>query len=235
MIAVLIPAHNEAGLIGNCLRSILAAAAHDALAGEPVLIIVAADRCTDLTTEIAHAHGAVVITVPAPGGVGMARAAAAKEALRRGARWLAMTDADSVVPADWLSGQLRLGADVFCGVVQVADWLDYAAPVQGLFDARECSADGHARIHGANLGVSAHWYVRCGGFLPLETGEDVALVRTLYDMGARIGRFGQPMVTTSARRIARARDGFSNYLRELEASTLIEMENLDSPVQVSAF
>ncbi|MCM5637875.1 glycosyltransferase, partial [Xanthomonas hortorum] len=58
MIAVTIPAHNEAALIGQCLQSILVAARHPQLYGERVEIHVALDRCTDLTGSIARSHGA---------------------------------------------------------------------------------------------------------------------------------------------------------------------------------
>lgn len=69
MIAVTIPAHNEADLIGKCLQSILAAAAHPHLAGERVEIHVALDRCSDGTGTIARAHGARTVTTS--GGVGV--------------------------------------------------------------------------------------------------------------------------------------------------------------------
>lgn len=216
MIAVLIPAHNEASTIGACLQSVLAAAAHPGLK-EQVRILVATDRCQDGTAGIVRAHGAQVVEVRAPGGVGLARAAAAEQALSMGAAWLAMTDADTCVPADWLMAQRRHGADVFCGLVQVEDWQDYPARVRQAFLERQCAQDGHMHVHGANLGVSAEIYRRCGGFLPLLCGEDVALVDALVRIDARIARKARPMVMTSARRNARAAGGFGDFLKSLEA------------------
>ncbi|WP_026008169.1 glycosyltransferase, partial [Xanthomonas phaseoli] len=71
MIAVIIPAHNEAECMAACLASVFCAASHPEL-HEPVEVIVAVDRCTDATAELALALGAHVIDVPAPGGVGSA-------------------------------------------------------------------------------------------------------------------------------------------------------------------
>ena len=220
MIAVLIPAHNEASTIGACLQSILTAASHPELE-EEVRILVATDRCRDDTASIARSLGAQVVEVRAPGGVGLARAAAADQALSLGATWLAMTDADSVVPADWLVAQRRHGADVFCGVVEVNDWQDYSAEVREAFLKDQCALDGHTRVHGANLGVSADFYRRCGGFLPLRCSEDVALVDALVLINARIARKAQPVVMTSARRNARAAGGFCDFLKALEARSSI--------------
>jgi glycosyltransferase involved in cell wall biosynthesis len=215
MIAVLIPAHNEATLIGTCLRSIQQAAAHAELQ-EEVRIIVAVDRCEDATAAIARALGAHVIDVSAPGGVGLARAEAAALAVSWGARWLSMTDADTTVPHDWLVEQLSLRADAFCGIVEVGDWEDYAVEVQRAFLLGQCARDGHMRVHGANMGVSADFYTRCGGFLPLRCSEDVALVEALVGVNARIARVARPVVRTSARRDARASGGFSDFIKQVE-------------------
>lgn len=163
MIAVTIPAHNEADLIGKCLQSILVAAAHPHLVGERVEIHVALDRCSDGTGAIARAHGAR--TVATSGGVGIARAAAASAAIARGARWLAFTDADTCVPPDWLSAQLDCAADVFCGVVEVTDWHDFRPETRQAFLSKEIRRDGHPHVHGANLGMSVAAYVAAGGFL----------------------------------------------------------------------
>lgn len=217
MIAVLIPAHDEAASIGRCLASIRIAAAHPALLGEPVVIVVALDRCGDRTGAIALDHGARLAVVDAPGGVGAARAAAATLGISLGARWLAMTDADSWVPPDWLAAQLSHRSDVFCGLVEVADWADYAMPVREAFVRLQHRDDGHPHVHGANLGVSTELYLRSGGFLPLSCSEDVALVEALVRVQASIARKARPAVHTSARRHARASGGFGSYLQALEA------------------
>ncbi|MET0551046.1 MAG: glycosyltransferase family 2 protein [Xanthomonas sp.] len=217
MIAVLIPAHDEELLIGACLRSVALAAHCAGLHGEAVQVFVALDRCSDGTADIVAAHGAQAIVLQT-GNVGSARAAAAQAALAAGARWLACTDADSVVPANWLSAQLDCASDAFCGIVTVTDWDDYGSVLRDVYLASECRHDDHPHVHGANLGLSAELYLRCGGFLPLAAHEDVALVDAMVRVHARIARRAQPVVTTSARRVARARGGFSDYLKQMERS-----------------
>ena len=58
LISVVIPAHNEENYLALCLESVKRAAA-DIPGG--VEIIVAANRCTDRTAEIAESHGAVIV------------------------------------------------------------------------------------------------------------------------------------------------------------------------------
>lgn len=215
MIGVIVPAHDEAQSIGRCLAAIATSAADPQLQGEEILVVVALDACSDGTGAICAAHGVATVAVDARC-VGSARAAAATFALARGARWIASTDADTVVPPDWLSRQVSCGADAFCGVVGVGDWLDYPDRVRRAFAEREMARDGHRHIHGANLGVSAPAYVAAGGFAQLHTGEDVALVDAIARSGARIAWLARPAVATSARRTARAEHGFSSFLRALE-------------------
>lgn len=216
MIAVLIPARDEARRIGACLQSIRAASRHPGLAGEAVSVFVALDRCRDGTAAIAEA--CLATTVACASGVGAARAAAAEAALARGARWLACTDADTRVPAHWLAAQLSCGAPVFCGPVRVASWRGYRAATRRAFECWESPVDGHPHVHGANLGCSAAAYRAVGGFAPLATGEDVALVGRMVAAGLAVARRGDPCVLTSARRNARAAHGFSGFLAALDTS-----------------
>ncbi len=215
MIAVIVPAHNEEALIAGCLDSLQVAACDPALRGEAVTVVVALDRCSDGTAAICCALGAQVVSVDA-GCVGVARAAASERALALGARWIGCTDADSRVPADWLARQVQCGASAFCGVVAVDDWLDYPDDVRQQFVQGEMARDGHPHVHGANMGFSAMAYRRSGGFAPLATGEDVALIQAMHSAGMYVARLAHPRVTTSARRHARAPKGFSSFLHRLE-------------------
>ena len=54
--SVLVPAHNEAAYIGNCLQSIKDAAEN---VTDEVEIIVALNRCTDQTADIAAGYQAL--------------------------------------------------------------------------------------------------------------------------------------------------------------------------------
>jgi glycosyltransferase involved in cell wall biosynthesis len=211
MIGIIIPAHDEAGHIGACVTAAKHAASHHQLLGEDVRVIVVVDHCTDETAEIAQTLGAEVVSVSARN-VGVARAEGARHALSLGARWLAFTDADSVVADDWLVRQLDLCAEVVCGVISIHDWSPHLAAVREHFARTYTDADGHRHIHGANMGVSAAAYLRVGGFAPLEHSEDVALVEALIADGARIAWSAAPRVVTSARTDFRARKGFGATL-----------------------
>lgn len=211
MIGVIVPAHNEEDHIDDCLQSLARAAHCEALQGEAVRIWVAADSCSDSTVERCLRHGVEVVKVHARN-VGRARAAAARVALHAGARWLAFTDADSVVEPDWLSKQLAQNSDAVCGTITVRDWSVVAPAVRRQHLETYRNVDGHRHIHGANLGVSAQAYRRAGGFPPLASHEDVALVEALEAAGNSIAWSTAPRVQTSARRDFRAPGGFGAAL-----------------------
>ena len=221
MLAVVIPAHNEALSIGACVQAVRRAAQAPALRGEPVAVIVVLDACTDATGVVARKSAALTVMVAARN-VGVARARGAELALHFGARWLAFTDADTLVAPEWLAAQLALGCDAVCGTVAVGDWGSHAERTRLHHDATYHDADGHRHIHGANLGVSAAAYRRAGGFSPLHSSEDVALVRALQACNVTIAWSAAPRVVTSSRRDYRAPAGFGAALEraEQEAQTL---------------
>jgi glycosyltransferase involved in cell wall biosynthesis len=223
VIGVVIPAHNECERIGAALAAVQLAAAHPALCGEAVQVVVVLDSCSDGTEAVAARLGAVCLVLDARN-VGVARARGAECCIEAGARWLAFTDADTVVSPDWLVMQLAEQADAVCGCVVVGDWHTHGADgergerARALFDSRYTHADGHRHVHGANLGVATEAYRRAGGFAPLACSEDVALVDALAATGARIAWSAGPRVTTSARTDARARGGFGDTLLAMVAS-----------------
>lgn len=134
--------------------------------------------------------------------------------------WVAApsTDADSEVPGDWLVGQLEQPCDAFCGLVDIAARCPSEHRLRRVFQGRQQWGEGHRRIHGANLGVSAHFYRAVGGFPALRCGEDVQMVRALQACGADVRWAGAPVVFTSARLEGRAAGGFSAYLAEMGAA-----------------
>lgn len=215
MIGIVVPAHDEEVLIEDCVQSLIKAATHPDLAQEAVRIIVVLDDCRDRTGMLARSLGVHTIDVRLKN-VGFARQAGAKVALGHGARWLAFTDADSVVAPDWLASQLALNADAVCGTVAVEDWGAYGERMHRHFQLTYTDADGHAHIHGANLGVSAAAYATAGGFLGLKTAEDVALVEALRASGAKIAWSRSPRVITSVRPNFKAPDGFGATLARIE-------------------
>ena len=218
---VVIPAHDEEALLPACLAALrrTASALH-----VPVQLLVIADRCGDRTAEVARAGGARVISIGARR-VGAARAAGMTELLRLtsgtdpSAIWLATTDADTVVPPGWLRRQLEYanaGWDVVLGTVTVADWNGYPPHVPAAFEERYAFGSGpHPHVHGANLGIRASAYLAAGGFRPLRTAEDHALLAAATEAGCRVVQAGDITVETSGRRLARAPRGFSSLLRNL--------------------
>ncbi|HEX5301096.1 MAG TPA: glycosyltransferase [Streptosporangiaceae bacterium] len=230
---VVVPAHNEEELLPACLAALRQAAG---AAGVPVRLLVVADACTDATATVAAAAGAEVIRIRARN-VGAARAAGMARLLRRtegtdpaatelattglAETWLATTDADTVVPPGWLRRQLRYagqGWDVVLGTVTVTDWAGHPPHTPAAFEARyEFGAGPHPHVHGANLGIRASAYLAAGGFRPLRTAEDHALLAAATEAGCQVLQAADITVETSARRQARAPRGFSHALRALAA------------------
>lgn len=216
MIGVIIPAHNEEALLADCLSAVAQAAAHPLLGNEPVHIVVVLDSCTDGSAAVANRFDATVLTTDQRN-VGHARHTGAAWLLQQGARWLANTDADSLVPEDWLVEQIHAGAEAVCGTVRVAVWDEHPAHVSQRYLELYQQCEGHRHIHGANLGICARAYQRAGGFSHLVAHEDVTLVHALEALGARITWTARNSVCTSARKLARAPNGFSEYLNNLAA------------------
>ncbi|MFW0758748.1 glycosyltransferase [Pseudomonas sp. H11T01] len=214
MLAIIVPAHNEEQFLANCIKSLLAASTHIGLGGEQVEILIVMDDCTDDSLTVGKRHD-VMIHVCKNRNVGKTRAEGAELMLQRGARWLAFTDADTVVPCSWLADQIRFNVDAVCGVVEVTDWSEHSDEVRMRYDAHYRPVDGHRHIHGANLGISAAAYKKAGGFKALPAHEDVHLVEDLERSGAVILWTATNRVTTSARKNCRCREGFGDFLKSL--------------------
>lgn len=219
MIGIIVPAHNEEDFLDDCIKSLIAASVHEDLHGEPVEILIMLDDCSDASARVAAAHG-VTTHVCTYRNVGMTRAEGARLMLERGARWLAFTDADSVVPYAWLAHQVSLKVDAVCGIVEVDDWSGHPEQVRQRYDSLYRPVDDHRHIHGANLGVSADAYRQAGGFKALAAHEDVHLVADLQRIGASIAWISANSVTTSARKDYRCKEGFGDYLNSLAATSL---------------
>ncbi len=215
MIGIVIPVHNEELRLEACLDAVISAARHPRLCNEVVKIVAVLDDCVDQSAHIARTCCVEALSIDARN-VGAARAAGADYLLACGARWLAFTDADTVVAEDWLVAQLALDADLVCGTIAIEEWSLHASGVRREFEASYCDRDGHRHIHGANLGVSAQAYALAGGFRPLKVHEDVALVNTLVARGARVAWTAAPRVITSARRDFKIDGGFGTFLAALQ-------------------
>lgn len=216
-VVVVVPVHDEEQLLARCLDSIAVAVAAVDI---PTHVRVVLDACTDDSALIAADYPFALSHIDAHL-VGRARAHGIEAALAAHARvpdrraWIANTDADSVVPANWLTVQLALahaGADVVVGTVRPEFddlhprhrqlWLDTHVPGQ---------PNGHT--HGANLGIRASTYRSVGGFAELPEHEDVGVVEACRRAGVAIAASDAAEVLTSGRTVGRTPGGYAGYLR----------------------
>lgn len=233
-VAVIIPARNEEAVLAAALASVEAAAR---VVDLPVITVVACDTCEDRTAEIGEAAGAHVVetTSGCAGGARRAAVAAATALLRHvppNEVWIASTDADSLVRADWLTTHLSAsesGWVAYAGEVLVPDWSGWHGALSIAYERRYRRPGRRPPVHGANLGVRLDAYLAVGGFPVVTSGEDHLFVERLIRAGYGVMASSVAPVHTSARRMARAHGGFSGYLRALELALL-----LDDPAQESA-
>jgi cellulose synthase/poly-beta-1,6-N-acetylglucosamine synthase-like glycosyltransferase len=230
-IAVVIPAHNEAELIGQCLASVGQAVANLSGAARETHVVVVADSCRDRTASRAQAalgalgSPATVLEVGFQS-VGRARAAGVATVLNYWAAcdpasvWLANTDADTTVPADWLSRQLwahGLGFAAVAGIVRVHSFVgqprDTARRFRALYKLPRHGP--HPHVHGCNMGVRADAYLDVGGWPPLDLAEDHNLWKALRARGWPCLSDRWLEVMTSGRRVSRVRGGFADTLAAL--------------------
>jgi cellulose synthase/poly-beta-1,6-N-acetylglucosamine synthase-like glycosyltransferase len=227
-IVVAVPARDEADTVADCLASIDAAAAS---AGVPILVVVAADSCTDNTVARARAMAAGFIALEVISGswagAGAARAAAVTTGLNltRGVAesiWIANTDADTVVPEGWFVEQLRLAShfDAVAGVVDLDPLATCPHLLNRFRSTYQLDGGTHRHVHGANLGVRCDAYLDVGGWCPNTlVGEDHRLWNRLKAQGHDVIQCTHVRVTTSARVRSRVEGGFATDLRALAGVT----------------
>ncbi|HEY7010632.1 MAG TPA: glycosyltransferase family 2 protein [Jatrophihabitantaceae bacterium] len=225
-VGVVIPVADEEERLPACLDALDVARAC-VNRGLTVRVVVVLDGCTDRSEAIARARKDIDVLTVRLGRVGAVRAAGVRRVLHDAAPqqlWIANTDADSTVPADWLSGMVALaeadadgdingGADVVLGTVVPGPGL--ADAMHRRWHAQHTLRDGHRHVHGANFGIRADAYLAARGWPDVSSGEDELLAARALATGARIVRTGALPVTTSTRLIGRAPRGFSSYLRGL--------------------
>lgn len=225
VVHVVIPAHDEQQLLPACLTSLhrAAAAVRRLRPAVAVEVTVVADRCSDDTVRIASARPHTAVMEVSAGAVGTARRAGVARladrtrAIDPARVWLASTDADSVVPEHWLVAQLMLahfGFAMVVGSVRPAA-ADLAPSLLRAWHERHVLSEGHAHVHGANLGVRLDAYLRAGGFPPTAEHEDVQLVDAVKRAGYRWCATAATTVTTSGRVRSRTPGGFAGYLAAL--------------------
>lgn len=218
-IGVVVPARDEQALLPRCLSHLLQAGTRlrSDIPGAQLRVVVALDSCHDESAAVVLAHPAVESVRLQAHCVGAARAAGCDRLLvgHDPVDWVAMTDADSIVPERWLVAQaeaLRDGLDLLLGTV-LPD-TDLAPAPRSRWEAQHRLVDGHPHIHGANMGISAAAYRAVGGFRPLPEDEDVDLARRVQATGRRWLASATNPVVTSTRSTNRVPSGFAGYLRD---------------------
>lgn len=237
-VLIAIPAHDEADEIGSCLEHVVRAVrvALRCPSYERVTVAVAAHRCSDNTFEaatsaLAELPGCHLVTRdPVSATVGQVRARLIADAVSRvhatpERTWLLSTDADSLVPVDWVVGTLdgarRRGVVAVAGMVELRGW-DAPADVQRRYDALIAAGTrpgGHTHVYGANLAVRLDAYLRVGGFRAGH-GEDQELVDRLRAAGEHVASSFAPVVHTSARHPGRAEHGLGGLLQRMQGDVV---------------
>jgi cellulose synthase/poly-beta-1,6-N-acetylglucosamine synthase-like glycosyltransferase len=195
-------------------------------------IVVVADSCADDTADRArHALGRVGAVIEADtGSAGSSRRVGVELGLARAGSpahriWIANTDADSIVPPTWITGQLWSaagGVHAVAGVVRLARGSERTRALQRAFTATYHRSEGrtHGHVHGANFGIRADAYVAAGGWSDLMVGEDHDLWRRLKSTHVGLSTTAS-YVRTSARRTGRAPNGFAADLAALDATLAV--------------
>lgn len=228
-LAVVVPVRNEQARLERCLAALDRArqrAHSESAAGESISVIVVLDRCTDRSAEIAASRSWVETVTTDHGRVGAARASGVARALSNAAHplsrtWIACTDGDSAVPADWLlthRAHAAGGADLLLGTVR-PDPRELSAAALRLWYSQHSLGDGHPHVFGANLGVNARMYVRTGGFEDVKAHEDQRLTSAVRRLGGRVVSTGSSPVLTSGRVLGRTGAGFAEYLGAMNATS----------------
>lgn len=226
-VCVVVPVHDEEELLGRCVAALRHAVTHVESSARQVRVevVFVLDGCTDGSASIARLSPFRVVEVSARR-VGAARALGVEIALAslRAAEgevpleevWIASTDADSAVPAHWVSSQVELasqGADVVVGTVR-PDPADLTPAQRAAWQATHVPGRANGHVHGANLGMRADVYTAAGGYPPIDEHEDVALVARARGTGATVVASDDAWVLTSGRQQGRTPGGYARYLRD---------------------
>lgn len=238
-IVVAIPVRDEAERIAACLMA-LGCQTH-----LPTAVVLLLNNCTDMTEMIAkgiHLPFRIdiqTVALSAPNAnAGTARRLAVDRAVILAGRdgIVLTTDADAIVPPEWIALNLRalsVGADAVCG--QAVIHPEEAALIPAHLhedDAREClyinlldaiadalspdpadPAPRHTEASGASLAVTVSALLRAGGVPHVSSGEDRALIKSLQRIDARIRHDPTICVTVSGRMTGRASGGMADTIR----------------------
>lgn len=229
-LAIVVPARNEAEHIAACLRSVAISVAAAAPRLHYARILVVADGCTDATVDIARrvlsgtADWSVieceVRNVARARSLGVENSRLHLPACPPDRTWIANTDADTIVPSDWITQQLFHadgGATALAGVIAIDEFPGLPATARHHFarhytEQLRCG-ESHPHVHAANMGIRLDAYDRAGGWGQRARSEDRDLWTRLQQAGAEVVSTTALTVTTSGRSAGRVPGGFADWLR----------------------
>ena len=238
-VIVAIPARDEAAKIARCLKAL------GSQSCRPTAVVLLLNNCMDATEDIArsvrlpfHLDLRSISLAPGDANAGTARRLAMDHAVRLAGRSgvVVTTDADAVVPQDWIALNMRAlnrGADVVCGRAVIDPKDAIAIPLHlHADDDLECQyaeltdaisellcpdpADPwprHTEASGASLALTVAAFLDVGGVPQVSTGEDRALVAALRRKDARIRHDPALRVVVSGRTTGRAVGGMADTIR----------------------
>ncbi|GIE31614.1 glycosyl transferase [Actinoplanes italicus] len=222
MIAVVVPAYNEAASIGATLEALARQTDHG------FRLVVVDNASTDDTAGVVRRFAATapfpveIVTEDEPG-AGTAADTGFRHAIATGATLLARTDADCLPAPDWvatLRTYIGNGFELVCGRSvprrdERPSWAERhvfpaavrLAALYGRYRKSHRTPEfrtPYVLVHGHNLALTADLYQRCGGTAreALEDGsEDVTLLNRARRETDRIARAEDLVVEASLRRL----------------------------------
>jgi len=258
-VAIAIPARNEAGRIAACVGALLPQFDRTEVDGR---VVVLANNCSDGTVDTLSAFSASessleirqVVLPPDRAHAGWARRLAldaAFEHLSRPDDVLMSTDADTVVPPDWLERNLHhldQGHDAVAGwaLPLQSEWRalepqhrhrlnilrKYRTLLAYLSSAGEERWPRHDYEGGASIALRAGLYAEIGGAPTPPLGEDRALFAAIRKAGGRIAHPLDVKAFTSCRLDGRAPGGMADTLEQWriqdDLTPLHEVPRLDA-------
>lgn len=196
-ISVVIPAYNEEKYIPATLESV------NRLARKPNEIIVIDGGSTDNTKKVSQKHGARVVTI-AHRGIGFARQKGLEAA---SCDIIAFTDADTIVPVDWLTKieetlSRKHVVAVYGPYVVDKGWApyvlfsNYVQPYLWLF----LQFIGLPIAPGQNTAFLRAKGVEVGGYpIDFKAAEDIEMIRRLRTVGKVVYRFDNRVLSSGRR------------------------------------
>lgn len=215
LVSVIVPAYNEEKYIAQCLLALT-----KQKTSHSYEVIVIDNASTDNTAQVAHTFPVKVIKEVRKG-TGRARQTGIEHAK---GDYLLSTDADTIVPANWIeemTDELKHGHQAVCGPMKIDEmsWISrrIVNMCQPLIARLYKQIYGHYFLSGFNSGMSRKVIEKVGGYdVNLKSLDDVEISQRISKI-VKIKFLPNIVVTTSARRFKSGLiRGLLDYTRALK-------------------